>query len=127
MNTIRHHFGFKKEPFPQNLAVKDLYPLPALEPLERRVFFALNQKAISVITGDVGSGKSTSLRYVTHKCHSSEYELISIVGGAYSIMELYRQILLNLGHSYRSYQVSTMVSKIREIILDIASRKLFRY
>lgn len=38
METIRHHFGFKKEPFPQNIAVKDLFPLPALGPLERRVF-----------------------------------------------------------------------------------------
>ena len=124
METIRHHFGFKKEPFPQNIAVKDLFPLPALGPLERRVFFALNQKAISVITGDVGSGKSTSLRYVSHKCHSSEYELISIVGGGYSTIELYRQVLLNFGISYRSYQVSTMVSKIREILLEIASRKV---
>lgn len=124
METIRHHFGFKKEPFPQNIAVKDLYPLPALEPLEHRVFFALNQKAISVITGDVGSGKSTSLRYVSNKCHSSEYELITIVGGNYSIIELYRQILRSFGHSYRSYQVSTMVSQIRELILEVASRKV---
>ena len=124
MQTVRHHFGFKKEPFPQNIAVKDLYPLPALEPLERRVVFALNQKAISVITGDVGSGKSTSLRYVSSKCNTSEYELIPIVGGTYSAMELYRQILLNFGLSYMSYQVSMMVSKIREIILEIASRKV---
>ena len=56
MDTLRHHFGFKKDPFPQNLSVKDLYPLPALEPLKQRVTFAVNQKAISVITGDVGSG-----------------------------------------------------------------------
>lgn len=124
MNTIRHHFGFKSDPFPQNIPVKHLYPLPALDPLERRVFFAVNQKAISLITGDVGSGKSTSLRYVAHKCHSSEYELISLVGGSYSVMELYRKILLHFSLTYNSYQVSTMVAKIREIILEIASRKV---
>jgi general secretion pathway protein A len=70
MDTLRHHFGFRHDPFPQNVAVKDLYPLPVLEPLRQRVFFALDQKAIAVITGDVGSGKSTSLRYVSSKCHS---------------------------------------------------------
>jgi general secretion pathway protein A len=80
MDTLRHHFGFRHDPFPQNVPVKDLYPLPALEPLRQRVFFALDQKAIAVITGDVGSGKSTSLRYVSSKCHKSEYELITIVG-----------------------------------------------
>ena len=124
MDLLRHHFGFKKDPFPQNVAVKDLYPLPALKPLEQRVFFAINQKAISVITGDVGSGKSTSLRYVSSKCHTSEYELISIVGGNFSPMELYRQILLCFGLSIKSYQISIIIAKIREIILEIASRKV---
>lgn len=123
MDTVRHHFGFRKDPFPQNVAVKDLYQLPALEILQQRIHYAVDQKAISVITGDVGSGKSTSLRYVSSKFNSSEYELIALVGGHYSPMELYRQILLNFGHSYMSYQISMMVAKIREIILEIASRK----
>ena len=124
MDSLRHYFGFKHDPFPQNLSIKDLYPLPALQPLEKRVLFAIDQKAIAVITGDVGSGKSTSLRYVAGKLHSSEYELITIVGGPYSIIELYRQILLSFGLSFLSYQVSLMVSKIREIILEIASRNV---
>lgn len=62
MSSIRHHFGLRGDPFPQNVPVKDLFPLPGLAPLEKKIFFALEQKAISVITGDVGSGKSTSLR-----------------------------------------------------------------
>jgi general secretion pathway protein A len=124
MDSIRHHFGFKKDPFPQNVPVKDLFPLPALIPLKQRVSFAVDQKAISVITGDVGSGKSTALRYVASTFHSSEYELITIVGGNYSPMELYRQILLNFGVNYMSFQVSMMVAKIRELILEIASRKV---
>lgn len=124
MSRLRHHFGFKNDPFPQNVPIKDLYPLPALQPLEQRVFFALDQKAIAVITGDVGSGKSTSLRFVSSKCHASAYELINIVGGNFSPMELYRQILLNLGISFMSFQVSVMISKIRELILDIASRNV---
>jgi general secretion pathway protein A len=124
MDSLRHHFGFRHDPFPQNVPVKDLFPLPALEPLLQRVFFALDQKAIAVVTGDVGSGKSTSLRYVSSKCHKSEYELITIVGGNFSPMELYRQILLNFGMSYLSFQVSIMLSKIRELLLDIASRNV---
>jgi len=124
MNSIRHHFGFKRDPFPQSVPVKDLYPLPSLAPLEKRVFFAIEQKAISLITGEVGSGKSTSLRFVASKCHRSEYELISLVAGDLSTVELYRQILLHFGESYRSYQISTMVARIRELILEIASRKM---
>jgi type II secretory pathway predicted ATPase ExeA len=124
MVSIRHHFGLRRDPFPQNVPVKDLFPLPGLVPLEKRVFFAIEQKAISVITGDVGSGKSTSLRYIANKCHPSEFELITIVGGSFSAIELYRQILLNLGIQYMSYQIAPMISKIREILLEIASRKV---
>lgn len=124
MDTIRHHFGFKKDPFPQNVPVKDLYPLPCLESLLQRVSFAVDQKAISVVTGEVGSGKSTSLRYVASTFHSSEYELISLVGGNYSPMELYRQILFSFGLNCLSFQVSVMVAKIREVLLEIASRKV---
>jgi len=124
MDNLRHFFGLKKDPFPQNIPVRDLYPLPALNPLMQRVSFALQQKAISVVTGDVGSGKSTSLRYVASKLDSSEYELIPIVGGEYGLMELYRQILLNFGIEFYSYQVSFMIRKIRELITEIASRKV---
>ena len=124
MDSLRHFFGLSKDPFPQDVPVRDLYPLPSLAPLEKRVFFAIQQRAISVITGDVGSGKSTSLRYVCSKCHQSEYHLIPLVGGPYSLMELYRHILLSFGIQFQSYQLSIMIQKVRELIMEIASRKM---
>lgn len=72
----------------------------------------------------MGSGKSTSLRYVASKCHGNEYELIFLVGGDFSLVELYRQILLNFGVNFMSYQISVMISKIRDVLLEIASRKV---
>ncbi len=124
MSNLRHFFGLKRDPFPQNLPVKELYPLPSLDPLKKRVLFAIEQRAITVITGDVGSGKSTSLRYISSQCHSSEFHLIPLIGGVFSLMELYRQILLSFGIEYHSFQVAIMVHKIRELILEIASRKV---
>jgi type II secretory pathway predicted ATPase ExeA len=124
MSDIRHFFGLKKDPFPQDVPVKDLFPLPSLDPLKKRVLFAVEQKAITVITGDVGSGKSTSLRYISSTLHGSEYHLIPLIGGRFSLMELYRLILLSFGVQFRSFQVSVMIHKIRELILEIASRKV---
>lgn len=124
MENLRHHYGLRKDPFPQNIPVKDLYQLPSLPPLKQRVTFAIEQKAISVITGDVGSGKSTSLRYVASDWHQSEYHQIFIVGGEFSIMELYRQILLTFGIQFYSYQIAFLIQKIREQVLDVAARKV---
>ena len=124
MDNIRHFFGLKKDPFPQDISVRDLYPLPSLEPLKQRVSFAVQQKAVTVITGDVGSGKSTSLRYMADQLRSSDYQIISLIGGQYSLMELYRQILLSFGIEFSSYQIAFMVKLVREQISEIASRNV---
>lgn len=124
MDNIRHFYGLKKDPFPQDVPVRDLYPLPALEPLKQRVNFAMHQKAITIITGDVGSGKSTALRYMADQYRTSEYQIISLIGGNYSLMELYRGILLSFGVEFSSYQISIMVKRIRDIFLEIASRNV---
>lgn len=124
MEELRHYYGFSTDPFPQNVPVRNLYPLPGLEPLEKRVLFAVHQKAVSVITGDVGAGKSTALRLIASKCHPSAYQLITIVGGNYSTIELYRQILMELGTRYYAYQVTIITQIIREAVLEIASRNV---
>ena len=62
MIDIKHFFGLSKEPFAQNIKLDDLYMLPGLEPLLQRFEFTVKTRAYSVITGEVGSGKSTSLR-----------------------------------------------------------------
>ncbi len=122
MDTIRHFFGFKDDPFPQDIPVKSLFPLPCFPPLEKRVQFAISIRGITVITGEVGAGKSTSLRYVCDKLHPGKYHLICLIGGAYGLVEFLRQILLTFGVAYHSYQVSVMMRTIRSHLLEIAAR-----
>ena len=52
---MRHFFGFTHEPS----RWEDLYHTAALEGMKERFHYAVNLGAISVVTGDVGSGKST--------------------------------------------------------------------
>ena len=56
---MRHFFGFTHEPFSSDIKVEDLYHTAALEGMKERFHYAVNLGAISVVTGDVGSGKST--------------------------------------------------------------------
>ncbi len=123
MIDIKHAFGFTSEPFPQDVKVEDLYPLPGLDALLKRFFYAVRLSAISVITGDVGSGKSTSLRYATSKLHPSEFKVIPIVATTGSLLELFRQICLVFGIEYRSFSIALMTKMVRDIISEIAGRK----
>jgi len=54
--------------------LEDLYPLPGLQAATERFHYALQLGAVSLITGDVGSGKSTALRYAAGKLHPSQYK-----------------------------------------------------
>ena len=66
---MRHFFGFTKEPFSPDIKLDELYHSAALEGVKERFLYAVSLGAISVITGDVGSGKSTALRYASGGLH----------------------------------------------------------
>ena len=71
MTRYKHFFGFQREPFAQDIKIDDLYPLPGLKAFAERFLYALELGALSVITGEVGTGKSTSLRYAASPLHPS--------------------------------------------------------
>lgn len=123
MIDIKHFFGLTKVPFAQNIKLDDLYMLPGLNPLLQRFEYAVKTGAVSVITGEVGSGKSTSLRLACSRFHTSQYRIISIVATPGSMTELLRQILLDFGEDIRSFQTSVIIKRVRDIILDVSSRK----
>src|SRR5512135_1533730 len=88
MSRYKHFFGFQREPFSQDLKVEDLYPLPGLKALAERFSYALDLGAISVITGEVGTGKSTSLRYASAPLHPSQYRILPVTANTGTILEI---------------------------------------
>jgi type II secretory pathway predicted ATPase ExeA len=79
MISLAHAFGFSSEPFAQEVPLDKLFPLPGLEPLLQRFDYALHTDLVTVITGEVGSGKSTSLRYAQSRLHPSQYRILSLI------------------------------------------------
>jgi type II secretory pathway predicted ATPase ExeA len=58
----QHFFGFEKDPFAANLG------------------------AVYLITVEIGSGKSTTIRYLQSRLHPSEYKLLYVTATTGSIM-----------------------------------------
>ena len=121
--NYKNFFGFKKQPFAQDIKIQDLYPLPGLEALVERFMFAVQLCAVMVITGDVGSGKSTSLRYACSKLHPSEYKVLSVLANTGTVLEMNRQILLSLAQETNTNSITKVVKTIRSLVLEIATRK----
>jgi type II secretory pathway predicted ATPase ExeA len=121
--SCKHFFGLQKEPFAQDIKVSDLFPLSCLSGVSERVRFALDLGAATVITGEVGSGKSTSLRYASSQLHPSKYKIIPVIAHSGTVMELCRQIGLALNVETRSPSLTTVVKTVRTVIGEIALRK----
>jgi type II secretory pathway predicted ATPase ExeA len=116
-------WGLAREPFAQDLPVESLFPLPGLAPFIDRFDYAVANGLTTVITGEVGSGKSTSLRAAADRLHPSQYRVISLVATSGSLMELLRQLCIALGDPPASNSIAKMLALVRALLVDITSKK----
>lgn len=123
MMALTTAWGLSREPFAQDIPVKELFPLPGLAPFIARFDYAVTNGMATVITGEVGSGKSTSLRAAVDRLHPSQYRVISLVATSGSLMELLRQVCIALGDPPMSNSIAKMLKLVRALLLDIASKK----
>ena len=119
MKQYRAFFGLQREPFVADLDIKEILLTPALQGVQDRINYAIRLGAIAVITGEIGSGKSTALRYTMGNLHPSEFTIIYITATSGSILELYRMILSELGVDVSSNSRAVMTGRIKREIVEI--------
>ena len=84
-DNYRLFFGMTREAFPQDLAIKDILQTQDISQIKERLDYVLAIGAIGLVTGEVGSGKSTAIRYILSQLHPSEYRIISITAVGFRI------------------------------------------
>ena len=123
MIALTHAFGLSGEPFLQDIPVEKLFPLPGLKGFLERFDYAMDIGAVSVITGEVGSGKSTSLRAAAARLHPAQYTVIPVIATSGSVLEFLRQISLELGAPPASNSISRLMKTIRDLLLNVTGKK----
>jgi type II secretory pathway predicted ATPase ExeA len=121
--NYRTFFGLSKEPFGADIAMKDILKTDQLVDVKNRFDYVLRLGAVGLVTGEVGSGKSTALRYAQGNLHPSEYRSIYVTASSGSIMELYRQLLNELSIYRSSNSKTTMLRLIKKEITDLILEK----
>jgi type II secretory pathway predicted ATPase ExeA len=94
--SYRAFFGLAKEPFIADLPLDSVLTTPELLGVQQRLDYTLRLGAICLVTGEVGAGKSTALRWSCGQLHPSRYKVLWITASAGSILEVYRQLLAEL-------------------------------
>ena len=89
-------FGFMKTPFPDNPDGKQLFASQAWNQVKARLQFLVEHHAVGLLTGEVGSGKSTAARTFTATLNPSLYKILYLHWTSGSALDLLRQLALAL-------------------------------
>jgi general secretion pathway protein A len=124
--NYRTFFGMKKEAFSSDLSPKEIFETEDIRAAQERFDYAVRLGAVALVTGEIGSGKSTALRYVASKLHPSEYRPIYITACSGSILEFYRLFLAELNIDKSSTSRAVMIKLIKEEIRNLVLGKKLR-
>jgi len=116
--NYRTFFGFAKEPFASDLALKEILRTDQLTGVQKRFDYTIRLGSIGLVTGEIGSGKSTALRYASGQLHPSEYQIFYVIASSGSILELYRQISTELGITRTTSSKAVITSLIRKEVAE---------
>jgi len=122
--VYRSFFGLTREPFSSEIKPQEILQTPDVIAVTDRFDYVVRLGAMALVTGDVGSGKSTALRFAISRLHPSEYRPLWVTATSGSILELYRQVCSELEVDTSSSSRAVLTRIIRRQILELTiSRK----
>lgn len=119
----KEFFGFKKDPFSNSIPEKQLLQFPFMIGIQERIEYALKIGAVMVLTGDVGSGKSTTLRWCLSQYHPSEVMILNLTASTGSLTEFYKQLCWALNLEGQGSGKAGLLKAAKAAIKDLAVHK----
>jgi type II secretory pathway predicted ATPase ExeA len=93
----RKHFALTDYPFDLKLAPEDLFASATLAEAEARLKHLLELRAIGLVTGEAGSGKTTVCRKIASTLHPGLYRVFYVPLSTGNVMDMYKSIGWELG------------------------------
>ncbi len=97
MNLYAPVFGLTHPPFQRPLSAEQLFRPPVLEELHSRLRYLVDSRALGLLTGEPGSGKSTALRRLRDELHPDQVRAVYLHDTLVNPADFCRQLALELG------------------------------
>jgi len=114
--NITEHFKFVRMPFSQKIPVDFLYRNDKTREILNKLAFAAADNRFLVLSGPVGTGKSTILRCFTEELKQDEYQVFYISCSAMTPRFFYFAPLVQLGITPKFYMINLKEQFNKEII-----------
>ena len=119
---FQEYYGFTRAPFSKTIETDKLFATASQKELTARLTYLVRERGCGLVTGEIGSGKSTAVRAFTAGLDANSYLVIYLANPTTGSMGLYRELLLTLGHE-PPFTKPRMVSRIRAALADLRINK----
>lgn len=123
MSNHRSFFGFKREPFAEDLEPANLLKLPGMISSKERMDYVNEIGGVMTLSGEVGSGKSTAIRWALSQYHPSQVRIVRVVGNGGPITEFYKTICWEMGIDLQTNSRSRLIRAFQEAVVDAVKSK----
>jgi type II secretory pathway predicted ATPase ExeA len=106
IELLQAHYGFSRMPFGRDLAPQMLHRSVGHNEAVARIGWCIQERALGVITGEVGSGKTVATRAATAALDTSRNTLIYLGNPAIGARGIYHAIVTTLGGVPRFHKAS---------------------
>ncbi|MGH9262605.1 MAG: ExeA family protein, partial [Acidimicrobiales bacterium] len=106
IEVLQAHYGFTRTPFGRELAPQMLHRSAGHGEAVARIAWCVGERALGVITGEVGSGKTVAARAATANLDASRHTIIYLGNPAIGARGLYAAIVTALGGVPRFHKAS---------------------
>jgi len=93
---LLQHFGFTKQPFDKNLDHKQLFVSRQIAELFGHFKLFLQRRGVALVTGEIGSGKSTAVRAFTEQLEKNQYDIAYVSDPTVGIRGILNSVALQL-------------------------------
>ena len=116
-----NYFGLTKTPFSKDIAASQLFGHAGHDEALARLGYLVKERAIGVLTGEVGSGKTVALRALTSNLDASRHTVVYFCGLA-GIRGFYMEFVSSLG-AIPNFLRAHMVRQAKELIAQETTEK----
>ncbi len=107
---FQEFYGFSAMPFSRGLATSKLFLASGQEELKARLAYLVRERGIGLITGEIGSGKSTALRAFVDSLDPTRYSVVYTANPLIGISGFYREVLTQLGEPVPLFRQQMVLS-----------------
>ncbi len=120
--NLQAHYGFSRVPFGRELAPGMLHRHDAHNQAAARITWCIQQKALGVLTGEVGAGKTVALRAALAGLDQSRHLLIYLPNPSVGVRGINHTVVAALGGVPRTHHATLVPQALDAIANEQAER-----